>query len=297
MLVEIIVPTYNRLNLLKETIDSVLKQKVGSNYYLKIIVSDNSTNENTSNYFSSLDNTIITYLRRKPTLSAIEHLETIVKEVTGDLFMIFHDDDIMEDNMLANLLAGLSDDNAAIAGNPWVLRNEIIKGQFVKNLQDSYQIITKQQLLLPYLKRRDFVPFPGYLYRKEIAGIKFDKKYGKHNDVYFLAQVLKYGSIKILEKPLYCYRIHNGQDSFSSDFVGKLNLIQYIIKSCGLEKNNPDVITCRLYNIYDELRTRMFDGEMLKTRTTVRFILLCIKHRNYKLAIKMLIRIFTNFSQ
>ena len=113
--VAIIIATHNRLNYLPETLDSVLKQKLEDKYALSIVISDNSTNSDTEKYFSSNIYPNVTYTKRTPSVSMVEHFNIILKEIDTDFFMIFHDDDVMEENMVMKLLDHFTPSTVAVS--------------------------------------------------------------------------------------------------------------------------------------------------------------------------------------
>lgn len=292
MVIEIIIPTYNRLNYLIETLQSVLLQKVSNNYSLKIVVSDNSTNDETEVYFKKNEFPGVKYIRRRPSLAGIDHLMLILKEIKGDLFMIFHDDDVMREGMVDRLANSFESQDVGVASNAYVLKNrEKTKRLFTKKLQHQVTLTKKKELLGLYLYKNRFVPYPGYMYKREMAEIEIDKSFGKHVDVYFLSKMLEHGSIKLLNTPLYYYRMHEGQDSFYSDYKAKSLLVRYIISECGFSDKQDIIISYRLQNIYDELRTQLWNEEKISRKRVFKFFGICFKSFNMLLIAKMTFRI------
>ena len=90
-LVTVLLPVYNAQDYLKQSIDSILGQTFTD---FELIISDNSTNNLTQKSCEKFTDNRVFYIKRVPTLSGIEHFNTILTEVSCDYFMIFHDDDI-----------------------------------------------------------------------------------------------------------------------------------------------------------------------------------------------------------
>src|SRR5450759_2365677 len=95
--VQIFIATYNRSTLVINAINSALNQDFDS---FEVIVSDNSSNDETEDLISGFKSKQLTYKRRKPSMPATDHLNSILQEVTSEYFMIFHDDDMMHKDMI-----------------------------------------------------------------------------------------------------------------------------------------------------------------------------------------------------
>lgn len=292
--VSVIIPTYNRLNYLLEALDSVLKQKLEDKYSFSIIVSDNSTNSDTEKHFSSNLYPNVKYIKRYPTITpGLKHFNTILEEVDTDFFMIFHDDDIMMENMIAKLLACFSLSTVAVSSNAYILRNnKRTKTTLVPNVCAPVLINTKKELLTCFMTGCGS-PFPGYLYRRIVSQMRFDfTRYNKYGDLPFTVGTLDYGSIYLTREPLFYYRLHNGQDSFCGDFVGKSRLIHFVVKETGYSRKDKHIVHWRLANIYEDFKTNFF----LKHKTSslkriLQFIRLCTTNHNIMLAVRLMVRI------
>ncbi|MBK9322826.1 MAG: glycosyltransferase family 2 protein [Bdellovibrionaceae bacterium] len=199
-LVEVFILSYNRSEYILQTIDSVLGQTYPR---LKIIVSDNSSRDEVEQKIQSYaDKDKVTYLRRRPTLPALTHFNTIFAEATSEYFMVFHDDDVMLPDAVSKLVSAIEKDPrlAAVGGNALVLEED----RFTKNLFDPMltedRTLTRcEELADHYLdSSKGHVPFPSYLYRRaKIANLKMIFKEGqKHADVSFY--------LKPANKVLYC---------------------------------------------------------------------------------------------
>ncbi|MEN9389491.1 MAG: hypothetical protein RLY61_575 [Candidatus Parcubacteria bacterium] len=96
------VPTYNRLTFLKKTLESILKLEGISDWDYKIIVSDDSTNEDTAEYIKSLKSDRLIYVKN-PNKGQFENINHIFSLELGELAVIVHDDDLLEQNYLTYL--------------------------------------------------------------------------------------------------------------------------------------------------------------------------------------------------
>lgn len=289
--VAIIIATHNRLNYLPETLDSVLKQKLEDKYALSIVISDNSTNSDTEKYFSSNIYPNVTYTKRTPSVSMVEHFNIILKEIDTDFFMIFHDDDVMEENMVMKLLDHFTPSTVAVSSYAYrIINNKKITKKPVIDPRIPNPITTKKELLDCLVLGTGGPPFPGYLYRRVVSQIQLDSKYKIHFDAYFMIQILEYGSIFVIKDPLYYYRTHDGQDSFHCDIIGLSRLVNYTIKEGGYTRKYKPIVDWRLKIIYNELRVRLLKKDTPSITRILHFIKLCIASFNILLMGKIAIK-------
>jgi glycosyltransferase involved in cell wall biosynthesis len=289
---QIFILTYNRLNYLIECLHSVLNQNDFQDLDIKIIISDNSTDDQTQNFFKTNLYPGVTYIRRIPSLPVFDHFKTVLSEVQDELFMIFHDDDVMLASMVSTLMKSIQEDSSlvAVGANAYLLNNKTSKNKFNNSISYNKVIDKRDELLKPYLQKNSIIPFPSYMYRKKVTKINIKSDFGKYGDVYFLSKCLDYGSIMNLKEPIFNYRIHEGQDSFNSDFKSKLILINYIINECGYSKKDNAVISFRINSIYDELRTQLWTNTVVSYGRIYRFLVLSLKAKEFRTAFKMVYR-------
>lgn len=254
-MIQIFILTHNRPDLVIHSLDSVLNQRTGTCSY-EIIISDNSTNDETQDIISKLysGKKSLIYLRRSP-MSSIDHFNTILSEVTAEFFVLFHDDDIMYSNMIDALFNEMQGDDKllAVGCNAKLVKNSKISNNFFTAKTDL-QLNTVDQLVLNYLSPCH-APFPSYMYRKYVAkNIRLDmRKGGKYCDVSFLLDIASKGNIKMLREPLMNYYLHDGQDSASLDCEQQDQLIKYILNVSSFTKKSSLIMKYRLRNFYIKL--------------------------------------------
>jgi len=253
--IQIIIATFNRPTLILRSIDSALKQTFND---FELIVSDNSTNNDTRDIISKNYNTNVIYTKRDKWLTGIEHLNIILSEIKSEYFIIFHDDDVMHPEMLNILYSKLvkNNDILAVGCNAVVNKNNKNNKKSFSSLKIDKIIEKKSQLVEAYSINKSFMPFPSYLYKREIAeNIRFNMDHGgKFCDLAFLCEILNYGKIYFIAKPLMTYFMHKNQDTAKHEFVDKIKLINYLRK-CLIEKKRFKAINIlRAENIYAELK-------------------------------------------
>lgn len=237
--VEIFLLCHNRLNYLREALDSIRSQ-VGAR--IRCIISDNSSVDDVENWFHEQDLHQIEYRRRVPWLAVMDHFNVILSEVTAPYFMMFHDDDVLLPHAVAHLLsvAKMHPRAAALAGNA-----EIIYGQ--KETERKFQLMTKERVVSDaeevirayLLPRSSHPPFPGYLYRRDLTtGVRFNaEEGGKYSDLTFLARLVANGPLVWSPEVTMRYRRHLGNDSGKMDLDSILRLADYISSRGWIQQN------------------------------------------------------------
>jgi glycosyltransferase involved in cell wall biosynthesis len=256
--IQIFIATFNRPELVLTALTSALKQDFHS---FEVILSDNSSNNETENLVSGIEDRIFIYKKRRPSLPAIDHLNLILQEVTSEYFMIFHDDDVMHEDFIKILHQILveNDDVIAVGSNANVIRNgRKIRRRFNNRLKYNIKMESMEEMVYAYSKP-SIVPFPGYLYRKEVAEkLRFDVcQGGKHSDAAFIINLLMLGSVIYVAEPLMDYYIHSEQDSKIYNFRDFSLLISYISRRMNLSRKHPVIRRMRIQNIYMEAKDRL----------------------------------------
>lgn len=275
--IQLFIITYNRPTLLIKSLQSALKQDFKS---FRVIVSDNSTNDDTKMALADIGaNTKFTYLKRVPTLPVFDHLNTILKEVTAKYFMIFHDDDVMHPQMLSKLHQLIETDQTilAVGANAKLIKaNSILNKSILNANGQNISIQGAEQMANCYLVNRGIVPFPSYLYRREVAqNIQFNPlNGGKHCDAAFLMDIAEKGKILFYSQPLMDYYIHGGQDSKSNNFTERSKLINYILKKTSHQRKDYAIKRFRIVNLYLEL---LFEKTNLTPKRKRKILMLIAK--------------------
>ncbi len=256
MMLQVFILTYNRPNTLIIALDSVLKQNFTE---YEIIISDNSTNDESKSLISKrlYKEKNLTYIKREPSLPAIEHFNKVLSEVSEEYFMLFHDDDIMKPSMIQNLYDLISKDKeiSAVGCNAQKINRKRRSGYFRKNNERIIRYNNRSEFILSYLGTEGCAVFPGYMYRSQLVrGLKMDFSIGgKYSDVTFLMSVCDRGSILVTNKALMNYYIHKGQDSMINDYLSKKSFISHIANTTIFYFRHPLVKSYRIENVLSEI--------------------------------------------
>lgn len=242
--IQIYVLSRDRPNYLREALNSICIQREAS---IEIIVSDNSEDNEVRRMVES-EFPRLTYLRRYPPVSAMEHFQIILREASAQYIVLFHDDDVMMDGYAHEMLTALRNhpEASAVACNAFFIHGEKRSTQLMMgSFSHSCGITNPQQFLKPYLEIGDArpAPFPGYMYRRSfLEDLYLDPKLGgKYADVSFLTQLIQRGPIIWLAQPLIYYRLHQNNDSKNLSVAEHLRLLRYLIRSKVISRHASEV--------------------------------------------------------
>lgn len=99
----IIIPTYNRLDLLKESINSILYQnKVNYNFEI-IVICDNPQDIEITKYIKSLNLNNLSYYINNENLGLFNTMNLGVQLTQGEWVAFLHDDDLLKENYLQEI--------------------------------------------------------------------------------------------------------------------------------------------------------------------------------------------------
>ncbi len=234
-LVSICIPTYNGAKFLTETLVSAINQ----NYYpLEIIISDDSSNDNTLKIASEiLENCSIPFLilNHKPKGIA-ENWNNTIRHAKGKYIKLLFQDDLLEVNCIKEMVsliekspnAGLIASKRTILYNKLELNNDLLT-KFLETYSDlqknltpingSIRTINKTVFKLPIFNRNSPLNFIGEpsvtLFRTDILksiGF-FNSNFEQILDFEFYCRILKKYEILITSKILAQFRFHMCQTS------------------------------------------------------------------------------------
>lgn len=178
-----------------------------------LIISDNSTNQDISKSIREFMKSCGMDKRRKISyrnvggkLSYVQHMRLCVDRVKTKYFIVFHDDDMMLDNMVSVLYKKIStSDYAAICPSAYTMINRIKTERPMPFLEKDEEILNADELFLKYYSGT-FAPFSGYIYnKKKIQEMTFLNKAGKYSDVTWLMDILTVGKILyVKDRLMYC---------------------------------------------------------------------------------------------
>lgn len=214
ILVSVIIPTYNRSTLLRETLLSVSKQNMTS---WECIIIDDGSEDNTATVvkeFTNVDNRFNYYQRPESYKKGASSCRNYgFLQSKGEYIQWLDDDDLISDNKLASQLQTLKSCESAIATCDW----DILwpgKKYFRRNLLNGKDSLTPKEYFEELRKQKTFVPPHTFLaprYMVEKAGL-WHSDLTLNDDAEFFTRVILQAKKVVSSADGYVlYREHEGQ--------------------------------------------------------------------------------------
>jgi cellulose synthase/poly-beta-1,6-N-acetylglucosamine synthase-like glycosyltransferase len=242
--VQLFILSRDRLDFCRETVASAVAQTYKN---CQIIVSDNSEKDDVSEMLAREFPSVVV-IRRKPSLPALNHFNKLIGEAAAPLMVLFHDDDVLEPEYVAKMVALFlkSPEVGAIGCNAQILMDLTPTGMpFMGAFRGIVMMRHSFDLLEPYLSISlcSPAPFPGYMYRTSIIkGLGLDAVHGgKHADVSFLVKVLKRRPILWTDECLFKYRFHGQNDSSNESVADRLSWLRYTYATNEIHPKSREV--------------------------------------------------------
>jgi glycosyltransferase involved in cell wall biosynthesis len=221
--VTVAIPTFNRLNLLKRSIESVLAQHYP---HVEIIISDNASTDGTSKYLQTLRDPRIKILSNNENIGMVANWDRCVRAASGTYFLLLSDDDALNgDDALEKFISGFSGVDALSVG---VVFSDVVLENFEQNSNDDVApektLYGAEELILSFLSQRVFMCPCGTLFRtSDLLELGGYASFGARLSMDACALIsigLKYGKILRISEPLAIYRVHrNGHSLFSNSSI------------------------------------------------------------------------------
>lgn len=275
--IQVFILTYERPELLAQTLQSVLEQDY-PNY--EVIVSDNSKSENTAVLINDFACDKLTYRHRVPSLPPLRHFNQILDEVDADYFMLFHDDDLMLPGCLSDLMRGFMSKcrPLAVGGNATMLFNRFASNR--KYITAGRDILLKRpaDLIRRYFISEDYSPFPSYLYYRPAMGdLRLLTDHGKHADVIFLAEICRRGPLLMRQKVVMQYRLHPAQDTSVCSLNDRRALVRWACEHAEIDRRSPEVRFYRLNGLIEKARQQKRSTGRRRLRLLLAMVIMHLK--------------------
>ena len=228
--VSILIPVHNGINFIGECIHSVLLSKYPN---LKIIISDNFSNDGTGNFIKTFNDPRIKIISPIKKLTAQSNFNFLISNSDSDFFLLLPHDDLLLKNAIENLITPMIEDNDLLF--TFGLHNKISEDRRVlvnfrlKHYGNFYGINA-----LTYIFS-NFTPFQHALVRKiSCLNIKspYSNYYGNLADVFFYCFLASKSGFKVINKECTSLRCHSNQ---GQNLVSQLHKSNYsgVIKHHG----------------------------------------------------------------
>ncbi len=222
--IEVFILTFNRVEFLKESLNSILAQTVKT----QVTVVDNASDDGTCEYMSKMaerfDN--VFYVRNEKNLGYNGNLQKAVSLAKKPYVMLFHDDDILHESYIAlanRALEKFPDLDLIMSDVRGVLSENINALNWEKPRTEAYFCKDKLALTL-FMYAVGKMAYPSVVYKSEYIKEKvfgWDDCIGKIYDKIFVCECMGKGAaLSFTDKNLLRYRIHKGQDTNAANDCG-----------------------------------------------------------------------------
>ena len=224
--------THNRQEQALEAIVSILAQ---SDRQFELVVSDNSDTDQLRHLLK--DQKGLTYIKRPRVFSAIEHGNLVLSEIVVnnkfDYFTLFHDDDVMLPNYVAEFMKAqtLFPQAIAFGANALIDRNGIERDSSFQSATSYIGPISPNQLLRRYFSHHQLgiAPLPSYIYkRSSLEQLRIDPHGGKYGDVQWLTSWAAKGPMYWIGVPMMVYRFHDTNDGSIESRHDRLRFLAFL---------------------------------------------------------------------
>ena len=274
--------TFNRAEMLKDAIKSVLEQTY-QNYDLYIL--DNCSSDKTGEVVASFSDSRIHYIRHEKNILGGGNINYALEHNDQEYFMICHDDDIMLPGMVQREIEYLKANPSTTLVS---CQNQVINAEGIEipsgDRKPSKTLQFRDgEFLKAYMSEQQYISFPTIMYRGKFVKenrVRIDPSVGPSADVKMCFEIERAGgTIAILPDALYCYRMHEGQDSF----IHRSEMIRQLFNSMKGDSYYTSKISRKDERCY--YRRMLYDEACLFGRKTITHKQMMIDERNFSSSI------------
>jgi len=211
--ITVAIPTYNRLDLLKRTLDSVFAQEVPPDEIL--VVDDSSTEKEVWDYLKDLKG--IRLIRNRKNMGSFENINKCIRLAKSDYVIIVQSDDLIMSNCIKvykNMVRKYSSQPAVyFSGGYLIDEKDRVKGQ-VRPLKGNQLLRPPYSLKKLWENHWFHILVGGWsAYRKDIFSKVgyFTRNYGRAGEGEMTMKILPHFPIYYIDRPLFAFRIHSLQ--------------------------------------------------------------------------------------
>ena len=278
-MISIIIPVFNRENLIKQTLDSVLHQTYTN--WECIIVDDGST-DNTIDIIKKYvinDNRFKFFLRPENLPKGANSCRNYgFEKASGDFIQWFDSDDIMLEDFLSTKINQFTNDLELVITSGYIWNSE-------KETKEAIELVNSDiHLFENFVQWKIKVLTPSVLFRKSfLIGKKlFDTSIKRGQEAEFLSRVffnLEISKFKIVSKYLFLYRQHSDSITYENSSY-----------NCEFKKSSLYILT-ENFKRAEQIKSDVLLDFL--NRKIINLFFLCIQNNDSFLAKKI---IKTNFS-
>lgn len=235
------VMTYNRSEYLRIILDSICLQ-TNKNFIVKIY--DNGSTDNTHEIVQPyLQDKRFSYIQNESNIGSGNNFNKAITDCDTEFLLLAHDDDVMLPDFINAELQVITDnssinlvctDNNYIDDNGKLIQRDVYNNSIVHTGQDV--IIGKNEFIDYYISGKNLISCPTVMLRTSILkkyNILYRLNIGKSADTFFWFELnMLDGNFYFLNKSLFNYRLHEGQDSKNTIYMIPVlkRAVHYLLK-------------------------------------------------------------------
>lgn len=262
-LISVLIPTYNRKELLKRALDSVLKQTYKN---IEIYVSDNASADGTLELmqeYSKNDKRII-YSRREKNMGPIYNGSEAYNHLKGKYAVVLCDDDYFLSNTFFENAVKAMEENENIVIVRGIVKcfNENNNSIFI-DMYNSKEYIKGIDYLLNYANHQGYDNITSFfaMFRKSAADkTQVFQRALPSGDTWLWLYLFLYGDVYFLSDEIMgCYTEHNlGQDKYNIETISNVDYMTELIvelksKAKQFYPNYKDEIDIKIEKIFSNI--------------------------------------------
>ncbi len=260
-LVTVAIPTYKRPEMLREAIESALKQNNFSDY--EIVVVDNdaecpSSQSETENLIKNYNNPKILYYKNEENLGIYGNWNRCLELARGKWYTMLHDDDLLLEDFFEEIFKVLKNNPeiSCIKSRHFIFDQRA--GAKKKELKEKLKNFRKKMWKFSELDFLISNPIGGpvgiVIDREKAIGIGgFDEAYYPSSDYVFFTKYCVKHDLYYYNKVLCLYRIAKNE-SLNNGTMIKATRVHYDVINILRKKNNFRDIFFKKYSLYFSLR-------------------------------------------
>ena len=231
--VTIAIPTYKRSEVLKESLESAIKQTNYTNYEILVIDNNPERNCDTEKLMNLINEPRLSYYKNSENIGMVGNLNRLYTMARGEYVVELHDDDMLYPDFLSTLMSFIENNNEKY--------DAIYPDRITYNMNDSIKIPERNlsnKLHIFNIKLFDFlwgniVPSPEHIIKKEsfvkIGG--YSEDFYPADDLHFYVKFAYYfKTCKLSGYPLSIYRICQNSSAETNTLLG------FVIKGTEIQK-------------------------------------------------------------
>ena len=217
-LITVAIPTFNRINLLKRALASVLAQSYKN---IEIIVSDNASTDGTNEYLKTIKDGRIKILINEQNLGMVTNWDCCLECASGEYFILMSDDDALSDpDAVEKLASGFLGDAGKDVGAVFsdVKLERVNQNRVERTFSEKISYSPEEIIVDFFLNGLAVFPCATLFRTKDIRDFGGYSSFSAKLAVDVCAWIfvaLKYGKIRRIAEPLALYRIHQSSSSAS----------------------------------------------------------------------------------